>query len=247
MLSTGSNRYYVYQLVSPPQLQLQTSAACVEHPLFTKSTPTFTKMYSHLISLVSLLASLTSILAAPNQTVSLAGRRHGSRRANIGRRNHGSGLGCKARASRSVTAATASSPGGDIQVSPVFRREWHADEQATGGSASGPASAATLSAVVEATSAVTSSAPVETAVASQGSSVVDSASPVSPIGASTSAGSAIAPSASASSGNATVSGKAALTPNGIKAGMTLCTGLDDFAGKLGWCYGMSRTRLPGPS
>jgi len=246
MLSTGSNRYYVYQLVSPPQLQLQTSAACVEHPLFTKSTPTFTKMYSHLISLVSLLASLTSILAAPNQTVSLAGRTHGSRRANIRRRGHGSGRGCKARVSQSVSATVASSLGIDAQVNHTSIRKCYADEQVTGGSASELASAATFSAM-DATSAVTSSAPVETAVASQGSSVVDSASPVSPIGASTSAGSAIAPSASASSGNATVSGKAALTPNGIKAGMTLCTGLDDFAGKLGWCYGMSRTRLPGPS
>jgi hypothetical protein len=28
-----------------------------------------------------------------------------------------------------------------------------------------------------------------------------------------------------------------LTPKGIKAGITLCAGLEEFVGKLGWCYG----------
>jgi hypothetical protein len=82
-------------------------------------------------------------------------------------------------------------------------------------------------------SSVVSSAVASTAEASPtaNATTVASAMTSSPATATTSS------AGSSSSGAATVNGKAALTPNGIKAGMTLCDGIDEFSGKLGWCYG----------
>jgi hypothetical protein len=68
-------------------------------------------------------------------------------------------------------------------------------------------------------------------------------SSASSLSSATATSSSAAASSSTSSNSTTSSdGKAALTPNGIKAGMTLCTGIDEFTGKLGWCYGTSPHR-----
>jgi len=58
--------------------------------------------------------------------------------------------------------------------------------------------------------------------------------------------SSAAPAAASSSvsGGASVAGKPALTPNGIKAGMSLCTGIDSFQGHLGWCYDWTPNPTP---
>jgi hypothetical protein len=89
------------------------------------------------------------------------------------------------------------------------------------------------------TSAAISPASVETPVASPATI----AEPAPAVAATTAAAVSSVASSAASSGTpasgAAIGGKGALTPNGIKAGMTLCTGLEEFTGKLGWCYGMS--------
>jgi len=66
---------------------------------------------------------------------------------------------------------------------------------------------------------------------------ISTVAPTTPVAVSSAASSAVS-SATPSTDDTATNGKAALTPNGIKAGMTLCTGLDEFTGKFGWCYGM---------
>jgi cytoskeletal protein RodZ len=150
-------------------------------------------MYTDLATLCALLTALVSTLAEPNQSISLAGRRHGLRRSglcNRAGRDGGRGSAHKS-ATSSSTVTTPSTPAKTQVASQVTAAE------------------------LASTSAPTTAVPV--------SSV---ASPAASSGA--------PPTNDTATG-----GNAALTPNGIKAGMTLCTGLDEFTGKLGWCYGMS--------
>lgn len=152
------------------------------------NTP-YLEMYAH----CALLSALVSTLAEPNQSISLAGRRHGLRRSGLcNRAGRGAGRGSAHKAESSSASAASSPASVKTQVS----------------------SQATV-AVPASTVALTTALPVSSA-----------ASP--------------APSSGTPSTNDTdTGGKAALTPNGIKAGMTLCTGLEEFTGKLGWCYGMA--------
>jgi hypothetical protein len=150
-------------------------------------------MYTDLATLCALLSAVVSTLAEPNQSVSLAGRRHGLRRSGLcNRAGRDGGRGSAHKAGSSSTPAVPSPTSVDTQVA----------SQAT---VADPAP----------TIAPTTAAAVSSAAA-------PAASPGTP------------PSSDTDTG-----GKAALTPNGIKAGMTLCTGLEEFTGKLGWCYGMS--------
>jgi hypothetical protein len=155
-------------------------------------TFTYLKMYTHFATLCALLSGFASTLAEPNQSVSLAGRRHGLRRSGLcNRAGRDGGRGAAHKAESSSTSA-----------------------------AIPPASVETLAA-----SSATVAEPVPAVAPTTAAAVSSAAAPA-------------ASSGTPASGTAT-GGKAALTPNGIKAGMTLCTGLDDFTGKLGWCYGVS--------
>jgi len=146
-------------------------------------------MYTHFATLCTLLSALLSTLAEPNQSVSLAGRRHGLRRSGLcNRAGRDGGRGSAHKAESSSTSST--------------------------------------SVKTQATSTATVAKPVSTVA------------PTTPVAVSSAASPAVS-SATPSTNDTATGGKAALTPNGIKAGMTLCTGLDEFTGKLGWCYGMS--------
>jgi hypothetical protein len=147
-------------------------------------------MYTHLTTLCALLSALLPTLAEPNQSVSLAGRRHGLRRSGLCNRAGRDG----GRGSAHSVAASSANPSTSVKTQVA--------SQAT---------------VAEPASAVTPTTAV--AVSSAASPVPSSGTP--------------------STSDTATGGKAALTPNGIKAAMTLCTGLDEFTGKLGWCYGMS--------
>jgi hypothetical protein len=150
-------------------------------------------MYTHFATQCALLSALVSTLAEPNQSISLAGRRHGLRRSGLCNR--------------------AGRDGG--------RGSAHKAESSSASAAISPAS-------------------VETPVASP-ATVAEPAPAIAPTTAAavSSVASPAASSGTPSSGDTDTGGKSALTPNGIKAGMTLCTGLEEFTGKLGWCYGMS--------
>jgi hypothetical protein len=80
---------------------------------------------------------------------------------------------------------------------------------------------------------------MSSAAGSPAASSVDASTGSAVASSSATAASTSSSAGHSASGGATVNGKAALTPNGNKAGMTLCTGIDAFSGKLGWCYGMS--------
>jgi hypothetical protein len=154
-------------------------------------------MYTHSAILCALLSALLPTLAEPNQSISLAGRRHGLRRSGLCNRAGRDGGRVSANKSASTSAPAA-----------------------------------------------TSSTSVKSQVASQNTVAVDAptvapttAVPLSP------AASSAASSGTPSSSESATGGKATLTPNGIKAGMTLCTGLDEFTGKLGWCYGMFTSQI----
>jgi len=145
-------------------------------------------MYTDLATLCALLSALLPTLAEPNQSVSLAGRRHGLRRSGLCNR--------------------AGRDGGRVSA--------HKAESS---------SASPTSAEMQSASPATVAKPVSTVA------------PTTPVVVSFAASSAVS-SGTPSNNNTATGGKAALTPNGIKAGMTLCSGLDEFTGKLGWCYGM---------
>lgn len=149
-------------------------------------------MYISFVTLLPVLMALIPALAEPNQSVSLAGRRHGLRRSGIcGRAGHG---GDRGSARKPKISSSSSAP-------PVVS--------------------------------------AQTTIAPSAVSTVNTAAPASPMAttASIPASASSASSETPSGGNTTADGKAALTPNGMKAGMTLCTGLEEFTGKLGWCYG----------
>lgn len=103
------------------------------------------------------------------------------------------------------------------------KRAGHGGDRGSGCRAKAAATSSITSASVEATNQAASTA-------TSASSATITASTAS------SSSSAAAPREASATGDVSAGGKA-LTPNGIKAGMTLCTGLEEFVGKLGWCYG----------
>jgi hypothetical protein len=212
------------------------TADCADFTLFTNPVAILSNMYTHFVTVLPLIVMVVSTLATPD----LAGRNHGLRRRGLsGRawakqriRLQGKELFCCISRFGLISRGYCSGR--------LFMLVWILlIGQATGGGSSSmeEASVAATSAV----SAVTSAISVSATTALPPASVT---TPAASDTVTTSVPPASAVSSSTSDGSTSASGKAALTPNGIKAGMTLCTGLDDFTGKLGWCYGMSSSHSP---
>ena len=119
----------------------------------------------------------------------------------------------------------------------ALRRPGVADRQATGTVSASPI---VSSAIMAATAEIVNTSSADAAISAYSAS---SSSVSITTSAAVASASAAASSSTSSNATASVDAKAVLTPNGIKAGMTLCTGIDDFSGKLGWCYGMSPNRM----